>query len=74
MKRIILILFTSVLCISAGTAVAYYNTSSFGYDNANIITVTDDSLRIFDLYIEYEDLERAYDYVNEHTPDNFITI
>ena len=74
MKKTVLILFTSVICLCVGTAVAYYNTSSFGYDNANIITVRDDSVQILDINIKYEDVKKTYEYIKEKTPDNFITI
>ena len=38
------------------SAVAYYNTASLGYDNANLLTVTNESIRFFDITIKYEDI------------------
>ena len=61
-----------MLCI--GTGIAYYNTSSFGYDNANLFTVGTESLRILDIEIKYEDVRRTIEFIKENTPDNFITI
>lgn len=74
MKKERKILATAVLVLSIGTAVAYYNTSSFGYDNANIISVTEDSVQIFDVNIKYEDIEKSAEKIKEITPKRFISI
>ncbi|MCI6253316.1 hypothetical protein [Eubacterium coprostanoligenes] len=49
-------LLLSVVVLLVGIAVAYYNTASLGYDNANLLTVTNESIRIFDITIKYEDI------------------
>lgn len=49
-------LFFSVVVLLVGIAVAYYNTASLGYDNANLLTVTNESIRFFDITIKYEDV------------------
>lgn len=46
----------SVVVLLVGIAVAYYNTASLGYDNANLLTVTNESIRFFDITIKYEDV------------------
>lgn len=49
-------LLLSVVVLLVGIAVAYYNTASLGYDNANLFTVTNESIRFFDITIKYEDI------------------
>ena len=55
-KYVINMLLFSVVVLLVGIAVAYYNTASLGYDNANILTVTNESIRFFDITIKYEDI------------------
>ena len=55
-KYVIDMLLLSVVVLLVGIAVAYYNTASLGYDNANILTVTNESIRFFDITIKYEDI------------------
>lgn len=74
MKKEAKILAAASLALAVGTAVAYYNTSSFGYDNANIISVTEESVKIFDFDIRYEDLEKSAKKIKEITPKTFISI
>lgn len=73
-KNEIKILAAASLALAIGTAVAYYNTSSFGYDNANIISVTEESVKIFDFDIKYEDIEKSVEKIKENTPKNFISV
>ena len=47
-KRIIpKILFAATIILSLGIGVAYYNTSTLGYDNANIISFDEEKVNIF---------------------------
>ena len=55
-KYVINMLLLSVVVLLVGIAVAYYNTASLGYDNANLLTVTNESIRLFDITIKYEDV------------------
>ena len=55
-KYVINMLLLSVVVLLVGIAVAYYNTASLGYDNANLLTVTNESIRFFDITIKYEDI------------------
>lgn len=55
-KCVINMLLLSVVVLLVGIAVAYYNTASLGYDNANLLTVTNESIRFFDITIKYEDI------------------
>ena len=54
MKKVICILIISSIALTAGVTVAYYNTSSLGYDNANILYIDNDIIRIFDMTIQYK--------------------
>ena len=55
-KFVINMLLLSVVVLLVGISVAYYNTASLGYDNANLLTVTNESIRFFDITIKYEDI------------------
>lgn len=55
-KYVVNMLLLSVVVLLVGIAVAYYNTASLGYDNANLLTVTNESIRLFDITIKYEDV------------------
>lgn len=52
--RVIFFLFSLLLLI--GIIIAYYNTASLGYDNANIISFNNEEIRLFDYVIKYKDI------------------
>lgn len=68
------ILAIAVVALALGTAVAYYNTCSLGYDNANIISFNSEELKIFDFNIKYRELEELKEKISKYIPDDFITI
>ena len=74
MKKVVLILLSSLLIITAGTAYAYYNTSSLGYDNANIFYKDKNSIQIFYINIDTRNIKKKINYIIELMPDRFITI
>ena len=69
--RIILL---SVLGLLIGITIAYYNTASLGYDNANIFTLYNDSLKIFDIVINFEDISKIISILKRIVPKVFISI
>lgn len=69
--RIILL---SVLGLLIGITVAYYNTASFGYDNANIFTLYNDRVRVFDIVINFEDISKFFSILKKIVPKVFISI
>ena len=69
--RIILL---SVLGLLIGITVAYYNTASLGYDNANIFTLYNDSVKIFDIVINFEDIYKIISILKRIVPKVFISI
>ena len=74
MKGIISILLTSVTCLFIGVGIAYYNTASFGYDNAVLFSSEKDKIIIMDIEIYYEDIISFADKAVDNMPDKFITI
>ena len=69
--RIILL---SVLGLVIGITIAYYNTASLGYDNANIFTLYNDSVKIFDIVINFEDISKIISILKRIVPKVFISI
>ncbi len=74
-KRIsVRIILLSVLGLLIGITVAYYNTASLGYDNANIFTLYNDSVKIFDIVINFEDISKIISILKRIVPKVFISI
>lgn len=69
--RIILL---SVLGLLIGITIAYFNTASLGYDNANIFTLYNDSVKIFDIVINFEDISKIISILKRIVPKVFISI
>lgn len=74
MKRVSAILFAAMLSLLVGTSVAYYNTSSLGYDDANIITLREDGIQVLYFDINYETVDKIIEYIKNVKPNRFITI
>ena len=68
------ILATAALVLMLGTAVAYYNTCSLGYDNANIVSFNSEEVKIFDYNIKFSEIEEIKDKISKYIPKDFITI
>ena len=64
-KCVIYLLLLSGAVLSIGLAVAYYNTASLGYDNANIFSLNDETLKLFDITINFEDVRNILKKVME---------
>ena len=54
--------------------VAYYNTSSLGYDNANILYIDNDIIRIFDMTIQYKKIQNKIEKIKKDIDKFSITI
>lgn len=74
MKKITLILLASAVVCSAGMTVAYYNTASIGYDNANLISFYDGGIYVLDFDINYEKTKRGFERVKSYLPSKFVSI
>lgn len=74
MKKIGSIFMLAAIVLTIGVCVAYYNTSSFGYDNANIISFDDESVKIFDYDIKYKEVKEKINKIEKNMPDEFMTI
>lgn len=70
--RRILALATVTLLI--GIIIAYYNTSSLGYDNANIISFNNEEINIMDYNIKYKDIKKRTEQIKKIIPTDTITI
>lgn len=74
-KRVsVRIILLSVLGLLIGITIAYYNTASLGYDNANIFTLYNDSVKIFDIVINFEDISKIISIFKRIVPKVFISI
>lgn len=74
-KRVsVRIIMLSVLGLLIGITIAYYNTASLGYDNANIFTLYNDSVKIFDIVINFEDISKIISILKRIVPKVFISI
>jgi TPP-dependent 2-oxoacid decarboxylase len=74
MKKPRRILTLATLMLLVGITVAYYNTSSFGYDDANIISINNEEVRIFDVTVNYREIEKKFESVKKNMPSDFITV
>ena len=74
-KRVsVRIILLSVLGLLIGITIAYYNTASLGYDNANIFTLYNDRVKIFDIVINFEDISKIISILKRIVPKVFISI
>lgn len=55
-KSVVLMLLAAGVVLAVGLAVAYYNTASLGYDNANLLSYNSKGIRIFDITIIFQDV------------------
>lgn len=74
MKAVVKITLACAVCLAIGLGVAYYNTASLGYDNANIISFESDEVKIFDYDIKYEEVRETAERVKNAIPDLYVTI
>lgn len=74
MKKEGAIIFLAVLILGVGVSIAYYNTSSFGYDNENIVSFNNESVKIFDYNIEYKEIKEKLEEIDNAIPKDFITV
>ena len=74
MKKVVRILLTATLVFCIGGAVAYYNTSSFGYGSATLFRAEKDGIQVLDFSISYQQMKEAYEQIAQFLPDKKITI
>lgn len=73
--KIFLIVICSVLVLTAGTTVAYYNTKSFGFDDdAKIFYKDDEKISFMDYNIYYADIDSVYNKLKTVIPENTQTL
>ncbi|MGN0532645.1 MAG: hypothetical protein ACI4IN_07605 [Eubacterium sp.] len=74
MKKEVRILTLATIALAIGITVSYYNTSSLGYDNANILSFDTEQINLFDYHIRYDDIEKYYKKMTEYLPEEIIVI
>ena len=74
MKKEVRILALATIALAIGITVSYYNTSSLGYDNANIISFDTEQINLFDYHIRYDDIEKYYEKITDYLPKDIIVI
>ncbi len=74
MKKIIIIFIISILFAALGSGVAYYNTASLGYDNANLISFYEDGIYVLDFDINYNKTKNEIKRLRSCFPEKLITI
>lgn len=73
-KKVISLLFINSVILLVGIAVAYYNTASLGYDEANLFSYDDVAIYIFDFQIEKQKIFEIIQNLKDFVPKVFITI
>lgn len=73
-KKVISLLFINSVILLVGIAVAYYNTASLGYDEANLFSYDDVAIYIFDFEIEKQKIFEIIQIMKDFVPKVFITI
>lgn len=73
-KKVISLLFINSVILLVGIAVAYYNTASLGYDEANLFSYDDVAIYIFDFEIEKQKIFEIIQNLKDFVPKVFITI
>lgn len=73
--KIFLIALCSLVVFCAGTAVAYYNTKSLGFDDdVKIISRDDEKISIMDYNIYYDDINSVYEKLRQVIPEKSQTM
>lgn len=73
--KIFLIALCSVVLLTVGITVAYYNTKSFGFDeDVKIIHRDDEKISIMDYVIYYDDIDKVYSKLKTVVPDKIQTL
>lgn len=74
-KKVVAILCCCAIALGSGTAVAYYNTKTFGFDeNAKVISYDKEKINIMDYSIYYKDIEKISKKISSYLPENIRTI
>lgn len=73
-KPIRRIIFLSTMAFIIGIIIAYYNTSSLGYDNANIFSFNNEGIYLFDMAISYSKIKEFINMFIKFIPKFIIAI
>ena len=68
-KQVVKIIIAACIAAAAGVSVAYCNTRSLGYSQeASVIIIEDDCVKILDYEIRYSDLENGVEKIGRYVP------
>lgn len=69
-KKLAAIFICSLIVLTVGVSVAYYNTETFGFDeNAKIISKDDDKITFLDFEIYYKDVDDIVSTARGYLPE-----
>lgn len=68
--KITAIMLCSIIALTAGTCVAYYNTKSFGFeDSVEIISKDNEKISFLDFDFYYKDIDDFFKNAKEYLPE-----
>lgn len=73
-KKSARIIALAIVIFIIGILISYYNTASFGYDNATIISFNSEQINVMDFIIKYDKIALIIEKIKEIPPDYFIAI
>lgn len=73
-KSVFRILLSATFVLLIGISISYYNTASLGYDNANVFSLNNEEINIFDYRIEYESVKQKTQKIKDFVSNNMFTI
>ncbi|MCM1115301.1 MAG: hypothetical protein NC397_07390 [Clostridium sp.] len=69
-KKIAALMISAAFVLCIGIGVAYYNTTTFGFDeDAKVISRDDEKISILDYEIYYNDINKIIGKASEYIPD-----
>lgn len=72
---VFLLISLSAAILIGGVSLAYYNTRTMGFDeDAAVIVYYDESIKIMDFEIEYQEVKDFLEKVNDYIPENPVTV
>lgn len=73
-KTVVRVVSVATIMFMIGMFLAYYNTSSYGYDNANILSFANDGVKVLDFMIKYDKIALIIQKIKDFVPQFFLTI
>ena len=74
MKKPRRIVFLATVIFLVGINIAYYNTSSLVREKVNFISFDNESVRVYETDIRYDDVKKQLEKIKKSFPSEYITI